>query len=130
METEKPKQKTLQILHALQAQGPMCARQLQEQFGNHKSVLANLMRAGCVETYMHFNPNIDVPYARREVTFYAATGTPYLSRRIVAMKKPHNYDRDKARSLKRIPECIAYLEKWGYKVIYEGDAYAKATKLA
>ena len=114
--------KTKQILVALQVDGPMCGRQLKDRFGEYKSMLSNLIRAGCVESYLHFNPHYGDHWSRKEVTFYAATGVPYVSKRMPVCKKPHNYLRDKERSIQRIPQCIAYLEKWGYEVIYKGES--------
>jgi len=113
--------KTKQILIALQLDGPMCMKQLANKFGSCNSILRNLMKAGCVETYKHFNPYYGGRWTRREVEFYAATGVPYVTKRSLT-KKPHNHTRDKARSMNLIPKYVAYLEKWGYEVTYKGEA--------
>ncbi len=114
--------KTKQILAALEVDGSLCYRQLKERFGDIKSILRNLENAGCVEKFAHFNPNIKEAYARKEVNFYAATGIPYVTKRMPVKKQPPNYRRDKERSTRIIPECIEYLEKWGYEVIYKGES--------
>jgi len=114
--------KTKQILIALQLDGPMCKKDLDNKFGYCNSLLRNLIKAGCVETYKHFNPYYGGHWGRKEVDFYAATGVPYITKRLPVKNKPHNYARDKAVSMVRIPRYIAYLEKWGYEVTYKGEA--------
>ena len=119
--------KVKQILVALEVDGPMCRKQLNEKFGECRSAIRNLVNAGCLETYMHFNPYYETEgnWARKEVMFYAVTGVPYITKRLPVLKRPHNYLRDKQRSGNKIPECIAYLEKWGYEVTYKGDPHER-----
>jgi hypothetical protein len=113
--------KVKQILITLALDGPMCMRQLTEKFGHCKSAIRNLVNAGCLETYMHFNPYYGEDWSRKEVMFYAVTGIPYITKRLPLVKQPRNYVRDKQRSTIKIPKYIAYLEKWGYEVTHKGD---------